>query len=266
MNLDSIKKFAPIIQALDTRLLESIEHKAALQRVFLLKDEPKYQICYTPFEYVNPKAKLIIVGITPGYTQFANAITAAKHSLSANSDDLMRVLMHAKKAGAFSGELRKGLVRLMNHMDFQSWLGVDDCYSLFKENNHLIQTTSVLRNAVFLTNAKNYNGTPKALKNAPLRSQILDHFVPELNSLPQAMILPLGAMPNDTCIQLANEGLIDAKRLLPGIPHPSGANNERIDFFLGKKHIDALSAQTNGSAMLVQQKALTTKLQELKNS
>lgn len=36
-----------------------------------------------------------------------------------------------------------------------------------------------------------------------------------------------------------------APRILDGLPHPSGANAERISYFLGKKAREVLSHKTN---------------------
>lgn len=43
---------------------------------------------------------------------------------------------------------------------------------------------------------------------------------------------------------LADRGLIDRKRVLEGLPHPSGANAERIAYFLGRKNRADLSVKT----------------------
>lgn len=43
---------------------------------------------------------------------------------------------------------------------------------------------------------------------------------------------------------LATRGVIATDRVLDGMPHPSGANAERIAYFLGRKPRHLLSAKT----------------------
>jgi hypothetical protein len=48
---------------------------------------------------------------------------------------------------------------------------------------------------------------------------------------------------------LVRNGVLDAARVLNGLPHPSGANAERIAYFLGRKARDALSPKTDATAL-----------------
>ena len=45
--------------------------------------------------------------------------------------------------------------------------------------------------------------------------------------------------------QLTRNGTIDEDHVLSGMPHPSGANAERIKFFLDEKSANELSNKTN---------------------
>lgn len=47
---------------------------APLPDSLLLKKEGKISIYYAPFEYVNENARIVLVGITPGLQQAANAL------------------------------------------------------------------------------------------------------------------------------------------------------------------------------------------------
>jgi hypothetical protein len=42
----------------------------------------------------------------------------------------------------------------------------------------------------------------------------------------------------------ATLGILDRAQILPALPHPSGANAERISYFLGRKARAALSSKT----------------------
>ena len=49
---------------------------------------------------------------------------------------------------------------------------------------------------------------------------------------------------------MAEQGVIQRNQILAGMPHPSGANAERIAFFLGEKAKKDLSAKTNPTIIL----------------
>jgi hypothetical protein len=50
-------------------------------------------------------------------------------------------------------------------------------------------------------------------------------------------------------LHLAGRGLIERARILAGLPHPSGANAERIAYFLGRKPRESLSRVTDPDAL-----------------
>ena len=66
-----------------------------------------------------------------------------------------------------------------------------------------------------------------------------------MRALPHAVWLPLGPKPT-ACLQhlVWLQRVLAADRVLVGLPHPSGANAERIAFFLGLKPRLELSART----------------------
>ena len=51
------------------KLLETINQKNIKDKKFLLEKEKNIEIYYAPFDYINTKAKIVIVGITPGLQQ-----------------------------------------------------------------------------------------------------------------------------------------------------------------------------------------------------
>ena len=83
------------------------------------------------------------------------------------------------------------------------------------------------------------------LRHILLREQLLTGFGQDIKQLTNAVFVPLGDKVAEALNYLADQGLIDQKRILNDLPHPSGANAERIAYFLGKKSRTALSAKTN---------------------
>ena len=56
-----MKKFLDQIKS-----LKKINKSTITNNKFLVNKEDNIEIYYAPFDYVNPKAKIMIVGITPG--------------------------------------------------------------------------------------------------------------------------------------------------------------------------------------------------------
>ncbi len=220
---------------------------------FLLHQEGTLSEYYIPFDYLNPAARIVLVGITPGYQQWLDAVTAAQQALL-NGDTDQQALYLAKQQGAFSGAIRNNLTRLLDAIGLADWLGIPSCGSLFAENMALVHFTSLFNQPVFV-NGKNYNNTPSFRRSALLRKSIERGFANEARQLPQAVFVPLGPVATAGVEWLAEQQLIDPARILAGLPHPSGANSERIHYFLGKKTRETLSRQTNPQ-LLDQAKAL----------
>ncbi|MFM0053758.1 hypothetical protein PQR51_30145, partial [Caballeronia grimmiae] len=152
------------------------------------------------------------------------------------------------QTGAFSGAIRPNLIGLLDHIGLHRWLELTSCDALFDSAAHLVQTTSILRHPVFV-DGQNYNGTPNMVRSPFLRAQIEVHFAEEARSLKEAAFVPLGPKVSEGLDWLVQRGVIPADRILHGLPHPSGANAERIAYFLGRKDRSALSAKTDAARL-----------------
>jgi hypothetical protein len=173
-----------------------------------------------------------------------NALGEAKRQLQsgANPDVAFRA---AKRTASFSGSMRLNLVAMPDYFAINKWLGIGTCHELFCESaDNMVQATSMLRYPVF-RNASNYNGSPDALKSRLLQRSVLDYFAKEAMQLRDATFIPLGEEVSRVVEWLAAEGVSEAGRLPSGFPHPSGANNERISYLLGKKPKAKLSKKTD---------------------
>lgn len=210
----------------------------------LIAREGALAVFYAPFDHINPMAKLVVLGITPGEQQANAAILEAGLALRLGASDA-DALARAKAHASFSGPMRANLVAMLDLIGVNRALGIASCVSLWGRDVDLVQFASALRYPVF-KNGKNYTGSsPKMTAFPLLREHLLTYTASELASLADALVLPLGPAVVDACRYLVREGMLDPRRIIEGLPHPSGANGERIAYFLGRKEKDALSEKTD---------------------
>lgn len=232
----------------------------------LLMDEcGRLRMYYAPFEHVNVDARVVLVGLTPGRVQAANALAALQDTFSATMswDEALRM---AKEKASFSGPMRANLIRMLDHIGLHEILGLNSCSELFGPAKHLVHHTSILRYPI-LINSQNYSGSPSPETNPWLRSIVEQNFSAEIRSIrAQPLIVPLGPKVNTTVQTAAAAGLIFPEAILSGMPHPSGANAERIAYFLGKKKREDLSSQTNARNIEISREGLLKKLTAIRKA
>ena len=248
MLLQIFEKFVPTLLSLGDEELRNPDHVSSLQMFREQIGGRELSMIYAPFDHVNQDARAVIVGMTPGRFQAVNALVAARDALrsGASTSDAARI---AKAHASFSGEpMRGNLIAMLDAIGVARWLGICSTASLWADNAHLVHFTSALRYPVFV-DGKNWSGTPDMVRTSVLRSTLEDYTGKELAKLPNALIVPLGPKVSAAMMHLAARGLIDADRVLAGLPHPSGANAERIAYFLGKKTAAQCSSKTNSATI-----------------
>ena len=203
----------------------------------LWENAPKGLTCfYAPFEHVNPAAKLIVIGITPGHTQMNRALTAAAQAIR-NGRSVDDAVAEVKKHGSLSGAMRPNIVRTLDKLGYPRKLGIGSSVELWDESFHLVHFCSLLKYPVFLK-GKDYNGTPNPFKVPELRRLLLDGFAKDLQALPgDAELVPLGDFVAGVLSKLDDMGLVPQKVFryegsVVAPPHPSGANAEAVALLL----------------------------------
>ena len=251
-------RYADAIARLD---LDAIAAPAGIPEHFLLSHEGRYRSYYIPFESVNRAARVVVVGISPGFVQWKNAMREAQRRMAAGAST-DEVLVAARQAGAFSGAIRPNFVALLDAIGVQRWLGIASCATLFDADAGLVHIGAILRHPVFV-DGKNYSGTPAMPRHAFLREETLRYFAHEAAMLPDAVYIPMGASVGEGLDWLAAQGVLGADRILHGLPHPSGANAERVAYFLGRKDRSTLSGKTNGAQLDAAREALQAQMESL---
>ncbi len=232
--------------------------------LLVYKQDGAVEVMYSPFDHIARHAKLVIVGITPGRAQAINAAVAARAQIQSgrSAEEALRA---AKLTASFSGGgTRNNLVRMMDGIGLNSLFDIATTASLFTEASEQVHFTSALRYPVFV-NGENYNGNPHMLKTPILREMIETYLVEEAEALRDAVWIPLGPKPAIALQHLAVLGLLRSEQILDGMPHPSGANAERVAAFLGTKPLDQFSSKTNATQIMAAKKNLIEKIALLKS-
>ncbi|MDO9597456.1 MAG: hypothetical protein Q7J47_07030 [Azoarcus sp.] len=209
---------------------------------FVLDAEGLYELWYTPFEYVNKDARLVIVGITPGMNQLRLAYEAARNALQAGMEH-DAVLRAIKMAGAFGGSsMRPNLLKMLRHFRFEQFLGVDDLSSLWGSNARLIHTTSVVPHAAFKRGKMFAGSFEEVLANPLLRATFEQDFVstlPLLNG--DAYFVALGPCPLDALRWCVAKNLLKEHQVLGALCHPSSSGGSMTRYYLREIERGALN-------------------------
>ncbi len=198
---------------------------------------------YAPFDYINSKARIVLLGITPGTHQANAALSQLKIGLTKGLT-IQQSLKDAKEFASFSGPMRNNLVKMLDSVGVSKLLDVESCARLFDSHAEIVHYTSALRYPVFV-DGKNYSGSPSILTLKYLKDMIDTWLADEVRQLSNALWVPLGKEPTCAIGYLMQKGLISPHNVIQGLPHPSGANAERIAYFIGSKPKESLSNKTN---------------------
>jgi hypothetical protein len=225
--------FAAVLQDLPPILSES----DVLVPELHLATEGPWSVYYCPFDWVSPKAKVVIVGITPGLQQSYLSNQEAQRALN-EGVDADEALRRACTIGSFAGIMRTNLVRMLDGIGVQDHLDLASTAALFGEHDELLHSTSSLLYPVF-RDGKNYGGSPDPT-TSPLLTSFLRHVLPaELALVPEALVIPLGKMATAALARACARGALNPSRVLFDFPHPSGGNGHRERLY--KRYKDALA-------------------------
>ena len=195
------------------KLLKKINKSTIVSDKFLINRENNIKIYYAPFDYVNSKAKIMIVGITPGFQQMLQSFQVINDGKS---------LKEVKDLSSFKGSMRTTLIKYLDELKVNKMIKIKSCESLFDKDSKYLHTTSLVKYPVF-DKGKNYTGA-NILKKKILLDFIEKNFLQELKTLKKSIIIPLGNTVSFTIEYLNNKYDLKLSCFLKGFPHPSGAN------------------------------------------
>ena len=184
-------------------------------------------IYYAPFDYVNRAAKVVLIGITPGWMQMEIAYREANRSLRAGLS-VEEVLKRAGDQATFSGMTRTNLVKMLDGIGLAEELEIRSCSLLFDRASQLVHTTSAVRHPVFVNGEDYSDNRPDLTRQPVLRRYITEILAEELQNMPFALVIPLGKAVSSAVRILIDNDSLDVERCLQNFPHPSGANASRV--------------------------------------
>ena len=195
------------------KALKKINKSIVTNNKFLINKEGNIKIYYAPFDYINSKAKIMIVGITPGLQQMLQSFQVINDGKS---------LKEVKDLSSFKGSMRTTLIKYMNALKVNKKLKIKSCESLFDLHSKYLHTTSLVKYPVF-DKGRNYSGS-NILKKELLLNFIEKNFLKELKIHQNSIIIPLGNTVSSTIRYLNEKYNLKLSCFLEGFPHPSGAN------------------------------------------
>ncbi len=245
-----------------TSKINQFDLDSGLNEEFKISSGPGgFETYYAPFEHVNRKAKVIICGITPGLQQANVALETLHLSLKKGLSE-NEALARAKQSASFAGVMRTNIAKLFDYIGLSAHLGITDGMELFSSQSHLVHYTSALRYPV-LKNGKNYSGD-RAMINTPyLWNQSKAFLSEEAKALPNAIWVPLGDSVAAVLSKLVQDGVLNHHQVLSGLPHPSGANAERIKYFVEEKDRQNLSSKTNADKIDTARQNILSKMKSI---
>lgn len=200
----------------------------------LLEDSGEERIYYAPFDYVNPEARLFIVGITPGEIQMNNMLVEAARLIHQGlSDD--EVLRRCKAVGSFSGPMRKNLVELMDEAGIAEFLDVETTAQLFSNKQELVNLTSCIRYPTFaVKNGKESNFNAEIKQGTELFEFASTLTLEELSKAPNAVLLPLRTK-SSALFRKGRERHAVRESSFAGTPSSLRCKRRKNRLFLGQK-------------------------------
>lgn len=183
--------------------------------------DEKFAFEPTGFDYVNPKAEVVIVGITPGNSQQKGS----REGMSPRE---------IKRKFAFAGTLRKNMVRMLDYIGLNSLLRIDTCASLWEQDFDRVEMTSLLKDATYVVGQRGktmFKDTEIIAKSKELSEKYENGFVRDCEQYKQAkLFVACGQGVYDELMKLKGRGVIAAP--VVAIAHPSGNNSIRVKYYM----------------------------------
>ncbi|MBM6616869.1 hypothetical protein [Bacillus suaedaesalsae] len=223
-------KFEPAIRLLP--LKPKYEKQNLITSNFLIKEENDLKMYFSPHnEYINVHAKVVIIGITPGWFQMEKAIRLCRMYLE-NDMPTYEILRLVKRECRFAGAMRRNLIQMLEELGLHQYLNIEHAENLFQLTDEALHTVSLLKYPIF-HNGRNYTGHQPPILH--FMEEIDKTIQTDILSLSNPLIIPLGKAVETVLNVYIKDGILSEEQCLVGFPHPSGANGHRHKQFENEK-------------------------------
>ncbi len=214
------------------------------RRTTLIDAAGSDELFYIPFEHVNPDARLVLIGITPGPTQLELAYAEAQRLLRAGSSE-RDVLIAAKRIGAFGGpSMRPNLVRMLKYFRIAQILGISNEEDLWDSASRHLHATSVVSHAAFRKGAMFAGSFAEVLVSKVFRTSFFEDFVPSVRQInPDAIYIALGPTPRAALEWCTVERILRKEQVLGALAHPSTSGGSQVGYYLREKTLADLKSR-----------------------
>lgn len=193
---------------------------------WVLWSRGRLRIAYAPMDWVNTEAEVALIGITPGRHQAWEAALEAGRALREGADR-HEALRRADQAGSFSGPMRRNLVAMLDDIGIADAMGIETSAEFFGIAHGRCGLLSATGFPVFI-DGRNYTGFGPSLSTSSVLVALARQMLGgDLTLTPNALLVPLGEAARTAVELLIRDGVVDGRRCLMGVPHPSGANGHR---------------------------------------
>jgi hypothetical protein len=215
---------------------ERYEKKDLLTPSFLIQRQGDLEIYFSAHnEYINGQAKVIILGITPGWSQMEKSIRLTKNLLEQDFD-MEEIYKIVKKECRFAGSMRTNLIQMLDELELHKYLLLHSCEDLFGNRDDLLHTVSLIKYPVF-QHGRNYTGHQPPIQKSPFLMELAQETIStDLLPLDKPLIIALGKAVELALEPYFKNGKLNKNQCLLGFPHPSGANGHRHKQFKEAKN------------------------------
>jgi hypothetical protein len=258
--LARIEDLAPVLLTISEKEIKADvkNPESALRKHVYLERSGAFEAWYAPFDWINDRADVVIVGVTPGLQQGLESLLALR-SAFLDTHDSFQAAEAAKQAASFKGTMRKLGARLMDHFGLHELFGLETTLDLFGSARHRAHYTSAVRYPIF-ENGKNYSGDGRILTDPLLKRFVDTHLADELARFRNAWIVPFGPNASAAVESVSDRAGLDPERILGGILHPSGQQWNRYNVQLELVDEAKVQATRGGPEVVRRSEALKAKV------
>lgn len=197
----------------------------------MTKIDERIKFINAGFDYPNPEALVVIVGITPGKNQLENGYQSRDIVVVSKKDSFER-----KKRYAFKG-LRDNIDQMLDSIGINKILEIEKCHTIWDNDFEKVDLTSLIKEAAYEDIGGRkvpFNDAEMIDKSNRLRERFVNGFVKDCDIYSNVkMFVACGNKVYNVLCELKKKGIIKAQII--AIAHPSNNNKIRVLYYQGKE-------------------------------